>query len=333
MLQMNDNLKTFTKKFKVPEKLRKYVDKIFNEEEVIILNYLSDKEERISSITARFPGVKSSTVESLFKRGYLLRYIKELEKYYKSNTFDQILKRFVNHDQRYSELDDKEKVLFQDYIAKLFLDRMKTSYKPVYRVIPIGQVIQDKRELIPRCQAVYYLQKASALSVIDCICRATFNRCGKPRRVCLVLGEQAKFFIERGIGDEIDTQRGLEILRTSEENGLVHSIDNRKDPNFLCNCCECCCVFVQGLKKHGIYTSIGKSGFVASLDSENCDQCGICIEKCIFGAISWENEHIRIDQGRCFGCGLCSFNCCQQAIKLISDKDKLKKEQREGGVH
>lgn len=329
---MNDKLKTFTKKFKVPRKLKKYINRVFNEEEIIILNYLSDKEERISSIITRLPGVKSSTIESLFRRGYLLRHTKKSKEYYESNTFDQILKRFVNHDQRYSELNDKEKILFQNYITELYLDRMRASHKPVYRVIPIGQVIQDKRQLIPYFQAIYYLQKASALSVIDCICRTTFNRCGKLRRVCLALGKQAKFFIERGIGEEIDTQRGLEILRNSAENGLVHSIDNRKDPNFLCNCCECCCVFVQGLKKHGIFTSIGKSGFVASKDSEKCDQCGICIEKCIFGAISWENEHIKIDQGKCFGCGLCALNCCQQAIKLILDKDKLKREPRRGGA-
>ncbi|MFB0565620.1 MAG: ATP-binding protein [Candidatus Aminicenantaceae bacterium] len=317
MLEMNDILKNFTKRFKVPQKLRKYIIKIFSEDEIIILNLLSEREERISSITAGFPGVKSSTLKSLFRKGYLLRRMKESEQYYESNTFDQIIKRFVNHDQKYLKLNDKEKILFQDYVAELYLERMRGSHKPVYRVIPIGQVIQDKRQLIPQFQAIYYLQKATVLSVIDCICRTTFNRCGKPRRVCLALGEQAKFFIERGIGEEVDTRRGLEILRISEENGLVHSVDNRKDPNFLCNCCECCCVFVQGLKKHGIFTSIGKSGFVASKDSKKCDQCGICIEKCIFEAISYENEHIKIDQGKCFGCGLCAFNCSQQAIKLI----------------
>ncbi len=197
MLGMNDNLKTFTKKFEVPGRLKKFINKIFSEEEIIILNYLSEKRKRLSSIAARFPGVKSSTVKSLFRRGYLLRHVKESKEYYESNTFDQILKRFVNHDQRYSELNDKEKVLFQHYVAELYLDRMKASRKPVYRVIPIGQVIKDKRQLIPYFQAIYYLQKASVLSVIDCICRTTFGKCQKPRRVCLALGEQAKFFFHR----------------------------------------------------------------------------------------------------------------------------------------
>lgn len=44
---------------------------------------------------------------------------------------------------------------------------------------------------------------------------------------------------------KIDNPRGIEILDIAEENGLVHSINNREDPNFLCNCCECCCVFVS----------------------------------------------------------------------------------------
>jgi ferredoxin len=332
MLGMNDNLETFTKKFIVPGKLRKHINKIFREDEIIILNYLSEKRESLSSIAGRFPGVKSSTVESLFRRGYLLRHTKKSKEYYESNTFDQILKRFVNHDQKYSELNDKEKILFQDYVAELYQEKMRASHKPVYRVIPIDQVIQDKRQLIPHFQAIYYLRKASVLSVIDCICRTTFGKCQKPRRVCLALGKQAEFFIERGIGEEIDAQRGLEILRISEENGLVHSIDNSENPNFLCNCCECCCVFVQGLKKHGIFTSIGKSGFVAFKDPKKCDQCGNCIENCIFEAISYENEHIKIDQGKCFGCGLCALNCCQQAIKLILDKDKSKRGLRRGAA-
>lgn len=320
---MDDNLSVFIRNFDVPEKLRRYIHKILDETEFMVLNHLAEKEERISDIKARLSAVKSSTIVSLFKRRYLLRQIKQSEEYYKSNTFDQILKRFVNHDQKYSRLHEKQNHLFQDCVAELYLDRMRANRRPVYRVIPIGQVIQDKRQLIPYHQATYYLQRAFALSVIDYICRTTFSRCAKPRKVCLALGEQAKFFIERGIGEKIDTRKGLEILRISEENGLVHSIDNRENRNFLCNCCECCCVFVQGLEKHGILTSIGRSGFVASLDLEQCNRCVICVEKCIFEAISYENEHIEIDRGKCFGCGLCAYNCCQNAIRLILDKEEI----------
>jgi len=321
---MSENFLIFIEKFKVPKKLRNSIHKILSEDEILVLNYLTNREEKISNITSKFPVLGSSLIESLYKKGYLIKQLICGENYYRSNTFDQILKRFVNHNPKYQELSDEERTLFQESISGMYLKRMRESKKPVYRVVPVEETIQDKRQLIPYYQAIHYLQEASALALIDCICRTTFNRCDKPRKVCLALGEQAEFFIDRGIGKEINIQRGKEILGTAEENSLVHSINNKENPNFLCNCCECCCVFVQALKKLGILSSIGRSGFFALLDEELCNQCRICVDKCIFGAISDENESFKFDEDKCFGCGLCAYSCPQEAVKLIL-KDNEKK--------
>ncbi|MFQ6108857.1 MAG: 4Fe-4S binding protein [Candidatus Aminicenantales bacterium] len=320
MKKRDKSLSVFIDRFKVPEKLRGYIPEMLSDEEIIVLSYLAGREGTLSDITASFPSMKTEVIKTLFSKGYILSQTKKSQDYYRSSTFDQILKRYVNHDPGYAQLTEKTKNLFRECVEELYLKRMRESQKPVYRVIPVEEVIRDRRQLIPYYQAVHFLRKASVLSVVDCICRTTFNRCSRPRRVCLALRDQAKFFIERGIGKEINTEGGLEILRLSEESGLVHSIDNRENPQFLCNCCECCCVFVQGLKRHGIFTSIGKSGFVASLDSEKCNQCGFCVDKCIFGAISSEDDHILIERTRCFGCGLCAHECPQAAIGLILDK-------------
>ena len=316
---MSKNVSIFFKKFKVPDKLKDHIHVILQEEEIILLNYLREKEEKASDLAAKFPFLEFPMLESLYKKGYLITLSRESEEYYRSNTFEQILKRFVNHNPGYHELDDKEKTLFQECISGMYLEKMRTSKKPLYRVVPIEKTLQDKRQLIPYYQASYYIQRASVLALIDCICRTTFYKCDKPRKVCLVLGEQAEFFIKRGIAEEIDNRRGREVLDIAEESGLVHSINNIEEPNFLCNCCECCCVFVQGLKRHGIFTSIGKSGFVSRLDRKLCNQCGICIEKCLFDAISNE-EDIVFERDACFGCGLCARHCPQEAIRLILEK-------------
>ncbi len=321
---MNKNIQTFINKFAVPEILKNHVHQILNEQEIIILNTLSAKEEKFSDLASKFSFLEFSLIESLYKKGYLIRQIKGSVEYYKSDSLDQIIKRFVNHSPKYQKLHYKEKRLFQEYISRMFLDKMEASDKPLYRVVPIEKTLEDKRQLIPYHQAFYYIQNAHTLALFDCICRTTFNKCDKPRKACLALGEQAGFFIDRGIGEEIDNQRGLEILDMAEQNDLVHSINNIEQPNYLCNCCECCCVYVQGLKKHGIFTSIGKSGFAASLDPELCNQCGICVEKCIFEAISYEKENIRVNMDKCFGCGLCAYNCSQEAIKLILLEKEIK---------
>ncbi|NIM59640.1 MAG: hypothetical protein GTO16_11970 [Candidatus Aminicenantes bacterium] len=319
---IKDHFLVFIEKFNVPENLKIYIPKILNEEEVKILNFLIDKEEKISDIISKFPSTGTLLIKSLYQRGYLIRQLRRGENYYKSNTLDQILKRFVNHSQKFKDLTDKEKIHFQEFITGMYLKKMRASKKPVYRVVPIEETIQDKRQLIPYHKAIYYIQKSSALALIDCICRTTFMRCNKAREVCIALGEQAEFFVERGIGKMIDIQEGQRILDLAEESGLVHSINNKKNPNFLCNCCECCCVFVEALKKRGIITSIGKSGFIALLDLELCNQCGICLEKCIFGAISHEKEILQFDADRCFGCGLCAYNCPLSAIKLVLNENK-----------
>lgn len=314
---MSKNLLVFTKKFDVPDKLKNHIHKILSEKEILILNHLAENKEIISDITNKFPEIKLSLIEALYKKGYLIKQLKDSKEYYKSNTFDQIFKRFVNYDPKYHSLSFSENLQFQEYFSEIYLKNMRESEKPVYRVIPIEKTIQNKTQLIPYYQAIYYLQKASPLAVTDCICRTTRQKCNKPRKVCLALGEQANFFIERGLGEKIEIEKGLEILNSSVENGLVHSINNRENPNFLCNCCECCCAFVQGLKKYGIFTSIGKSGFVAVMESKLCNQCRICVEKCIFEAISDEKEKIKFNNDKCFGCGICAYNCPTQAIKLV----------------
>ena len=233
---MNKNFLIFIKRFKVPKKLRSSIQKILNEDEILLLNYLADREEKTSNIISKFPPLKKSLTESLYKRGYLIKQLKRGDYYYKSNTINQIIEIFVTHNPLYKELPDEERTLLQESISGMYLKRMRASKKPLYRVVPIGETIQDKRQLIPYYQAMHYVKQASAIALVDCICRTTFNRCNKPRNVCFALGEQAEFYIERGLGEEIDIRRGQEVLDTAEENGLVHSVNNIEDPEFLCNC-------------------------------------------------------------------------------------------------
>jgi ferredoxin len=314
---MNKDLSIFVEKFNVPEILHNSIPKILNEDEIIILNHLADKEEKLSNLKSEFPSFGISLIESLHKRGYLIKLLKSGENYYRSNTFEQIVKRYVNHNPHYQELPEEEKISFQDCVMGLSLEKMRASQKPVYRVLPIEETIEDTRQLIPYHQAIHYLQEAKHITLKDCLCRTTFDNCTKPRKVCLALGEEAKFFAERKIGEKINLQRALKILNSAEKNGLVHSINNKEDPHYLCNCCECCCFFIQALKKRGIFTSMGESGYAASLDLELCNQCGICLDKCLFEAISDNGERIEFDEAKCFGCGLCAYNCPQQAVKLI----------------
>ncbi len=62
-----------------------------------------------------------------------------------------------------------------------------------------------------------------------------------------------------------------------------------------------------------------KSHYIAAVDYDVCNGCGICAERCQFGALKFEvtNRKANIDQFKCYGCGLCETGCPRGAIKLI----------------
>jgi MinD superfamily P-loop ATPase len=50
----------------------------------------------------------------------------------------------------------------------------------------------------------------------------------------------------------------------------------------------------------------------ASIDKEQCSQCGLCEETCRFGAI----RSFEVDKTSCEGCGVCAYICPEKAITL-----------------
>lgn len=52
------------------------------------------------------------------------------------------------------------------------------------------------------------------------------------------------------------------------------------------------------------------------IDYTECNGCGLCAEKCRFGAIKMENGSPIINPFLCEGCGVCELVCPKKAIKL-----------------
>ncbi len=57
----------------------------------------------------------------------------------------------------------------------------------------------------------------------------------------------------------------------------------------------------------------------AVIDENKCVNCGICAEKCRFGAITLENGHTKVGEYACEGCGVCAYVCPQQAVSMVKD--------------
>lgn len=318
--ETNQSPQAFSRIFKIPDRLKNVIPKILSKNEMTLLGYLADKRVKDSEIFLRFPDLPANILQSSFEKGYLERHIKQQAKFYTSCTLEGILKGFIIHSSEYPKLSHNDMSLVQECITEWALKEMKVSERPEYRVLPIEVAIEDKRQLIPFYQAKAYIQDSPKIAVVNCLCRSTYRNCDKPLDVCISLNDKAEFFIKRRIGKEISVQEALEILDKARQHDLVHAINDVENPEYLCNCCDCCCMYIQGLKKFGIFTSMGRSGFVARLSPGLCDLCGLCIEKCMFKAITLEKGNIVMHEDECFGCGLCSYHCPQSAIKLIWTK-------------
>ena len=66
-----------------------------------------------------------------------------------------------------------------------------------------------------------------------------------------------------------------------------------------------------------------KSHYVAMVDYEKCNGCGICAQRCQYGALKFEvtSEKANVDQFKCYGCGLCETGCPRKAISLAWRSD------------
>ncbi|MCD6550486.1 ATP-binding protein [bacterium] len=53
-----------------------------------------------------------------------------------------------------------------------------------------------------------------------------------------------------------------------------------------------------------------------TIDYKKCDGCGLCAQKCQFGAIKMAKKRPVINPFLCEGCGLCEMICPKKAIKL-----------------
>ena len=91
---------------------------------------------------------------------------------------------------------------------------------------------------------------------------------------------------------------------------------NDQDINELCSCCSCCCVALSAILRYGLYPHLLTKIMIEETDSLKCIDCGVCVDRCQFGARQMIEGKLVVDQLICYGCGLCIGHCSNDAIKL-----------------
>jgi NADH-quinone oxidoreductase subunit F len=72
------------------------------------------------------------------------------------------------------------------------------------------------------------------------------------------------------------------------------------------------------IKDNKCPAGVCKALITYSIDTENCNGCGVCIRGCVHGAITGEKKQVHvINTGLCQKCGICRSECKFDAIRVV----------------
>jgi formate hydrogenlyase subunit 6/NADH:ubiquinone oxidoreductase subunit I len=133
------------------------------------------------------------------------------------------------------------------------------------------------------------------------------------------------------MGKEISREETLELLKAAAEAGLVHGISNtREGMDTICNCCSCCCMFLESKHKLGLYGH-QPSNYILEINTRTCQGCGLCVQRCPMTALELiaspeaRNKLGKVSnlkEGLCLGCGVCAYKCPTQSLGLVLRPDE-----------
>jgi len=268
--------------------------------------------------------------------------------------FEYLYMKKIEH----NELDKKLAKMFSDYFEET-RDFIQNNYDqilpvfekmlPIDRTMPIladttqgdeinlsiNEEIEVPEEQILLTQKVEELiDKFDDISVGHCFCRHHRDILGEPckhtdlRENCFTFGKSARYIAEQGFGRLISKEEALDIMKKSEDDGLVHKAfhphsDITKAETSICNCCKDCCGTLEWWRM-GMVALINSTNFLSQVDSDICSGCGTCVEKCPVDAIELNDSDIaEVNAEYCLGCGVCAHFCPENAITLLEGMRKV----------
>ena len=200
------------------------------------------------------------------------------------------------------------------------------------RAIPIERTIKDTRQVLPYEDLIQVLELEDTFCTSHCPCRQRKKldpeapTCKHETFNCLHFGRLARYMVKQGMGKEITREETYEILRAAAEAGLVHGISNtREGMDTICNCCSCCCMFLESKHKLGLYGH-QPSNYILEINPLTCQGCGLCVQRCPMKALELASSPearnklgkvSRLKDDGCIGCGVCAYKCPTQSLGLV----------------
>lgn len=227
------------------------------------------------------------------------------------------------YEEQLGRMDAEMAALFEDYYNAGF-QQILTTPPSGFKVIPVNKAIDTSLEVFTSEKAEELIRNAKSLGVRDCICKKQQsllgNDCKYPRTVCLLVNpERENAYEEDELTRSVSRDEALQLLRESEDAGLVHcslNVEDEKSIRYICNCCTCCCGFLRGVSASENPRDLVRTDYLTEVDDDLCIGCEFCVERCQMGALDVVGSLCTVDVKRCIGCGVCAESCPEGALHL-----------------
>jgi len=296
---------------------------MFTEEEAAMFTVLTAELETPDSVARRIKRpVKevARQLENMAKKGLLFRRREGQSVEYGAIPFIHGLLEF----QIDREDKDVKKIVKMagTYINEKLKHSMAERVDLFMRTIPVHRSVADTRQVAPYEDAHEILRNEELIVVTDCACRkqkSLFGKdCGRPLEVCFMFGPMGKYYLENGLGRQVDLEEAFAILDKAHDAGLITQTATAQKPFTMCNCCVCCCGFLRAASKYPKPAELVFSNYVVEVDRSKCSGCEKCVERCGMKAIKMSEDGVaETDFDRCIGCGLCVTACPENARQLV----------------
>ncbi len=222
-----------------------------------------------------------------------------------------------------------------DFIRALFADG-KTQLGRVFVHEPALSE-ENSLHVLDYERAIEVVRTASQIGIGTCYCRHKMlhmgRACDSPLDICMTFNTTASSLVRHGYARGVDSVECLDFLAKAHAHNLVQFGENvRREVNFICNCCGCCCEAMIAARKWGFLHPVHTTNFLPAVDGAGCTGCGKCTDICPVEAMTLvsandpHNPRKRVARPRediCLGCGVCARVCPGGHISLIARKERI----------
>lgn len=306
--------------------------RLFSQEEAEIYLHLSDKLETPQEVAKRAkqdPRKVSVILKRMAEKGLTFPKRKGDMFYYAAAPYAHGI-----YEHQVNTMDRDLALLFEEY---MFAEKVPREPKPgeqiegemPLRTIPVRSSVSVSRAVATYEDVEGMIRSKDRIAVAKCVCAVQKGLvepgCNQPLEVCLLFDFYAEYYVEMGNARAIGQEEALEILDLSEKAGLVHQSANLLDPGAICNCCRDCCGELRILRMLPNPAAFVASNYFSQVDTQLCNGCEACVDRCPMGAITIGPEEAAIiDLDKCIGCGLCVKPCPTEALILMSKPEEAR---------